>query len=75
MVKVNVVSNVKRSSVIVDENTTLRAVLTGEGIDINRGGITLDGIPLQVGDLDKSFAGLGLHSEASLFQVVKADNA
>lgn len=75
MVKVNVVNNVKRSSVIVDENTTLRKVLTDEGIEINRGGITLDGIPLQVGDLDKSFASLGLHTEASLFQVVKADNA
>ena len=75
MVKVTVGNNVKRNSVIVPGNTTLRAVLEQEGIDYTRGVMHLDGSSLQAGDLDKTFEQFGITEKCFLLNVVKADNA
>lgn len=75
MVKVVVGNNVKRESVIVDGNTTLRKVLEDAGIDYTRGVMHLDGSSLQAGDLDKTFAQFGITDKCFLLNVVKADNA
>lgn len=75
MIKITVGNNVKRESVIKDENTTLRAVLEENGIDYTRGSMNLDGAPLQPGDLDKTFAQFGVTDKCFLLNVVKADNA
>ena len=76
MIKVTVGNNVKRESVIVSPNTTLRAVLEDNGIDYaNRGVMHLDGASLQPGDLDKTFTEFGITEKCFLLQVVKADNA
>ena len=75
MIKITVGNNVKRESVIKDENTTLRAVLEENGIDYSRGSMNLDGAPLQPGDLDKTFAQFGITDKCFLLNVVKADNA
>ncbi len=75
MIKITVGNNVKRESVIVDENTTLRAVLEDNGIDYTTGVMHLDGASLQPGDLDKTFAQFGITEKAFLLNVVKADNA
>jgi hypothetical protein len=75
MIKITVGNNVKRESVIKDENTTLRAVLEENGIDYTRGTMNLDGAPLQPGDLDKTFAQFGITDKCFLLNVVKADNA
>lgn len=75
MIKITVGNNVKRKSVIKDENTTLRAVLEENGIDYTRGTMNLDGAPLQPGDLDKTFAQFGITDKCFLLNVVKADNA
>lgn len=76
MIKVTVGNNVKRESVIVSPNTTLRTVLEDNGIDYaNRGVIHLDGASLQPGDLDKTFTDFGITEKCFLLQVVKADNA
>ena len=80
MIQVTVANNVKRSSPIVDENMTIRQVMEQEGIDYSRGITSLDGSPLQPGDLNKTFASFGYNSEeghnrATLLNVVKADNA
>lgn len=75
MIKVVVGNNVKRESVIVDNNTTLRKVLEDAGIDYTRGVMHLDGSSLQPGDLDKSFAAFGITDKCFLLNVVKADNA
>ena len=75
MIKVTVGNNVKRESVIVDENTTLRAVLEDNGIDYTLGTMHLDGSSLKPGELDKTFADLGITEKCYLLNVVKADNA
>lgn len=75
MVKVTLGNNVKRESVIVDENTTLRATLESNGVDYTRGTMHLDGSTLNPGDLDKTFAQLGIREKCFLLNVVKADNA
>ena len=46
MIKVTVGNNVKRESVIIDENTTLRNCLEANGIDYTRGVMHLDGEPV-----------------------------
>ena len=75
MIKVTVGNNVKRESVIVDENTTLRTVLEDNVIDYTSGTIHLDGSSLKPGEIDKTFADLGITEKCYLLNVVKADNA
>lgn len=75
MIKVTVGNNVKRESVIVNENTTLRAVLEDNGIDYTSGTMHLDGSSLKPGEIDKTFADLGITEKCYLLNVVKADNA
>ena len=75
MIKVTVGNNVKRESVIIDENTTLRNCLEAIAIDFTRGVMHLDGASLNPGDLDKPFASFGITEKCFLLNVVKADNA
>lgn len=75
MVKVFVGNNVKRESVIVDGNTTLRQVLEDAGIDYTRSATHLDGQSLRAGELDKTFNELGVTERCFLLNVAKADNA
>lgn len=75
MIKVIMSNNVSRKSVIIDENTTLRAALEAEQIDYSRGMTSLDGCTLAPGDLDKTFADFGITNQCYLMCVVKADNA
>lgn len=75
MIRVTVGNNVKRESVIVNDQTTLRTVLEQQGVDYNRGSLTLDGATLPAGSLDKTFAEFGVKEKCFLMQIVKADNA
>ena len=75
MIKVTIGNNVKRKTVILDENTTLRDALEEAEIDYSRGTMNLDGSSLGPGDLDKTFAALGIADKCFLLNVVKADNA
>ena len=75
MIKVTMGNNVKRSSEILDENTTLREALENAGIDYTTGMMNLDGSTLNPGDLDKTFADFGIIEKCYLLNVVKADNA
>ena len=75
MIKVTMGNNVKRTSKILDENTTLREALEDAEIDYARGVINLDGSSLNPGDLDKTFADFGITEKCYLLNVIKADNA
>lgn len=75
MVQVKVANNVKRETVIVESDRTLRSVLEENGIDYSRGITTLDGASLGPGDLDKTFDQFGITEKCFLYSVVKADNA
>ena len=75
MVQVIVGNNVKRETVLVSPETTLRTVLEDNNIDYARGSMHLDGASLNPGDLDKTFASLVITEKCYLLNVVKADNA
>ena len=75
MIKVTIGNNVRRNSVMIDENTTLRTALENAGVDYSVGMTSLDGTTLQPGDLDKTFAQFGITEKCYLLNVVKADNA
>ena len=75
MIKVTVSNNVKRETVFVSDDTTLRSVLEDNQIDYTRGMTNLDGSPLQAGDLDKTFADFNISEKCFLSAIVKTDNA
>jgi len=75
MIKAILGNNVKRTSEILDENTTLREALENAGIDYTIGIMNLDGSTLDPGDLDMTFAEFGITEKCYLLNVVKADNA
>lgn len=75
MIKVFVGNNMKRTPVMVTEGTTLRKVFEDAQIDYSLGMNSLDGATLRPGDLDKTFADMGVSETCYLLNVVKADNA
>lgn len=75
MIKVTIGTNLGRTSIIVDENSTLRQTLEENNIDYTIGMTSLDGSTLRPGDLDKTFADFGIVEKCYLLQTVKADNA
>ena len=74
-IKVTVGTNTSRKSVIVDNSTTLRKVLEDNQIDYSRANVNLDGASLNPGDMDKSFAELGIAETCFLIASIKQDNA
>ncbi len=75
MLKITCGDNMHRSTEMVNSETTLREVLEKCNVDYTKGITSLDGRPLQQGDMDKTFGELGVTSHAYLLNVVKADNA
>lgn len=75
MIRITVGNNLKRATVIKEDTTTLRSVLEEQDINYTTGMMHLDGCTLQPGDLDKTFAELGIKEKCYLLNVVKADNA
>ena len=74
MLKVTMGNNVKRSSEVFDDDTTLREALEKAEIDYTTGVMNLDGSTLNPGDLDRTFADFGITDKCYLLNVVKADN-
>lgn len=75
MITVVLGQNVNKFPVEVENSRTLRSVLEENQIDYARGTLTMDGSPLRPGDLDKTFAEMGVTTRCYLMSVVKADNA
>lgn len=75
MIRVTVGTNTTRKNVIVEENTTLRKVLEDNNVDYSRANVNLDGASLNPGDMDKSFATLGITESCFLIASIKQDNA
>lgn len=75
MITVRAITNNFRDSFDWDENDTVRNFLEENEIDYSVGVTSIDGSPLKVGDMDKTFAQLGIESTCYLSVVVKADNA
>lgn len=76
-IRITVGSNLKRSTILVDDTLTPKQVFEQQDIDYSAPGCvaSLDGCQLSAGDMNKSFAELGITDKAVLTTVVKADNA
>ena len=75
MIKVTIGNSLGRNEYMLTPDTTIRAALEQAEIDYARGGVSLDGCPLQTSDFDKTFTEKGITEKCFLLQVVKADNA
>jgi len=53
MVQVRIITNLGPATDVVAPTTTPREVLEKNEIDYSRGAVSIDGVPLRVGDLDK----------------------
>ena len=73
MIQVTLGTNTNRFRKTVDPNTTLRSLLEENDIDYSTGTLHLDGVTMKPGDLDKSFADLGITEKCFLINVVKGD--
>lgn len=75
MVQVRFITNLGPSSDIVEATSTPRQALEKNDIDISRGAVSIDGCPVRIGDLDKTFSDLGITEKCNISVVLKADNA
>ncbi len=75
MIKVLVGTNMNKKTLIVAPDRTPRSIMEEAGFDYSSGATLLDGVTLQVGQMDKSLAELGIKDECKLISTVKADCA
>jgi len=75
MINITIGTNTSRKKVIVDPDTTLREVLTENGVNTGVGTIHMDGLPLTASDLGRTLADIGVQDNAYIISVAKADNA
>ena len=75
MITVKVGSNTTRKTAVVPSDTTLRKALDDNGVNYSTAAVHLDGVPLNHGDLDKTFEDMGITSNCYLLAVVKTQNA
>ena len=74
MIKVIIGTNTEKKTLILEPSTTLRNALEEAEIDYSAGSLHLDGATLKPGDLDKTFADLGITEKCYLINVVKSDS-
>ena len=74
MIKVIIGANTEKKTLILEPSKTLRNALEEAEIDYSAGSLHLDGATLKPGDLDKTFADLGITEKCYLINVVKSDS-
>ena len=75
MITVNLGTNTSRFPVMVSPDTTLKKVCEENNINYSSTSLHLDGAPLAPGDINKTFADLGITDKCFLVAVTKVDNA
>lgn len=74
-IKVSLNTNTFRGSVIVNANTTVKEVLEENEIDYSTTTVHMDGCPLNVSELNSTFADLGVTDRTIVSCIQKAQNA
>lgn len=75
MIQVTIGTNTQRTKVTVDPTSTLRSVLDTNEVNYAVANVHMDGASLKPGDMDKTFAELGVTESCYLIAVIKQDNA
>jgi glutaminase len=74
-IQVTIGTNLNRNKIVVPDTETIRNTLEANDIDYSVATVNLDGASLKAGDMDKTFAELGITEKCYLCAVVKAENA
>ena len=75
MVKITLITNAGRKTVIASEAKTLREVYEENEVNYDSCTNTIDSVPLRIGDLDKTLRELGVGETCRMSSIVKMDNA
>lgn len=75
MIQVTVMSNTTRDSDTIDPNSeSIRSMLERFNVDYSSSTVHVDGVPVGLGQMDTSFADLGITTKCYISAVVKQDN-
>jgi hypothetical protein len=75
MITIKVGTNLNRNAVLVNTSKTLREVLTENNINYATTTVFVDGVNLQVGQMDKSLEELNIGEGAYIIAAQKTENA
>lgn len=75
MVKITLITNAGRKTVIASEDKTLRKIYEENEVNYDSCTNTIDSVPLRIGDLDKTLRELGVGETCRMSSIVKMDNA
>ena len=75
MITIKVGTNLNRNAVLVNTSKTLREVLTENNINYATTTVFVDGVNLQVGQMDKTFEELNIGEGAYIIAAQKTENA
>lgn len=75
MVKITLITNAGRKTVIASETKTLREIYEENDVNYDSCTNTVDSVPIKIGDLDKSLHALGVGEACRMSSIVKMDNA
>lgn len=75
MITIKVGTNLNRNAVLVNTNKTLREVLTENNINYATTTVFIDGVNLQVGQMDKTLEELNIGEGAYIIAAQKTENA
>lgn len=75
LVNVKVGTNLNRTSVSVSSNKTIRQILEENDINYATTTIFVDGVTVQLGDMDKTLDELGIGESCYIIAAQKTENA
>ena len=75
MITIKIGTNLNRDAVLVNTSKTLREVLTDNNINYATTTVFVDGVNLQVGQMDKTLEELNIGEGAYIIAAQKTENA
>jgi hypothetical protein len=75
IVKVKVGTNLNRTEINVSSNKTVREILEENDINYSTATIFIDGVTVQIGDMDKTLDELNIGASCYIIAAQKTENA
>jgi len=75
IINVTIGTNLNRTQISVTSDKTIRQLLEENGINYATTTIFIDGVTVQLGDMDKSLAELGITNSCYIIAAQKTENA
>ena len=75
MIQVKIVTATNRSTITCSADKTIRQVLDENNVNYGIAPVYMDGVALELGQMDKTFSEIGITEKCMLTAVVKTQNA